>query len=562
MNPVQPGGFGKRLTSDWTYRLVFAAIIAMAAWLRLQQLGYDELWLDEAFTGFIALTHDWLAYLRIDNTPPLYYLLQRGWCGLLHCDAAGLRLSSVLAGVLFVVLAGHFCRRLYGRRIALAVALLAAVSPLHIYYSQEARVYALLMTVLLLVLYLQWRVINNGARLHRLLALFLACLTALFLHYFAIILIGIGLGVYALEALSGARRVPRGYFIAVGAALLVFMPWLYLSIFSPQATASELHWIADYLHGKPLWQLPLRSLSALLTGPQFHYQEVNLFMKRYARVELPFVVQMLNVFLVFLFLTLFLLISTRLRRLPRAQALLWLEVSALALLPLLALLFITLVIRPVYVVGRYDLIAYPGLLLLIGCMLQVLQQRAPAAKTLYRPALGAVLALLVAVQLYTVAAYRQLAPYGSLRPHAEAVLDQVQDGDALLIASADAIRYWYYLHAAGYDRRGDVCRGHGKQFACRLFPRDLEQAPASQQRYLDLYHTQRPSFDLGYVLHGLRPGARVLLLVEHLRLNGEQTELDPVGLQLVRQLQAAGYQRAGMRAVDKLLIFARNGAPR
>lgn len=559
MNPVQQGSLYGRLSSDRTYYLVFACIIAVGLLLRIHQLGDDELWIDEAFTGFIALTRDWLTYLRIDNTPPLYYLMQRAWCGLVSCNEFGLRLSSALFGVLFVVLTGVFCRRLYGRKVALAIALIAAVSPIHIYYSQEARVYAVLMTVLLLFLYLQWRVLREGATTGRLILLFCTCLAALFLHYFSLIVIGSCLFIYALEAASGSRRVPRGYFLAVIAALVVYIPWLYLSIFSGQATSTELHWITDYFADKPVWQLPLRSLSTFLTGPQFHYNETNLFLKRYSHAYIPAALRLANVFFTFLFLTLYVLILARGRRLPREQRLLLLETSGFVILPLLALLAVSLLLTPVYVVGRYDLIAYPAFLLLAGCMAHILlQRRQPSTAVPYRYAVAVLFALFIGAQAYKVMAYKHTAPYGSMQPHVAVMLEKVHDGDGLLIATPDAILVWYYLHAAGYNRHGDQCMGHGKRFTCRLFPQRLEQAPASQERYLDLYRTNRPSFNIDYFLSELSAGSRVVLFLDHVKLAGGKIELDPVGLKLVSGLLQAGYRNEGMSAMDNLLMFGKD----
>lgn len=551
-----PGGPRGRLSSDGVYYVLLFCIIAAATFLRLQQLGTDEVWIDEAFTGFIALTRDWLSYLRIDNTPPLYYLLQRGWCGIVTCNEFGLRLSSALAGILFIPLIATFCRRLYGRQIALAIALAAAVSAIHVYYSQEARVYILLLTVLLLFLYLQWRLLQEGGGAGRGLLLFGTTLCALFLHYFAVLVIGTCLFVYTVEAACRLRRVPVAYFIAVGGALLLFLPWLAFSVFSSHSTSSELQWIAGYFSDKSTWQLPVRSITTFLAGPQFHYHETNLFLKRYINARPPEALHLFNLFLAFLFLVVYVLLLPRVKRAPAALRRQFTEFSLFVILPLLALLGISLLITPVYVVGRYDLIAFPAFLLLAGGMGQILLQRGSRAAT-------AVLAVLflawIGMQAYRIALYREAPPYRELKAAVGATATRIHDGDGLLVATPRAILVWYYLELAGYDRHGDHCRGKDKAFTCRLFPRDLEQAPASQQRYLALYHTNRPSFDIGYFLHALKPGARVLLFLNHVARRGGKIELDPVGLKLVNRLQRAGYSSGNAYPADNLLVFSRGG---
>jgi 4-amino-4-deoxy-L-arabinose transferase-like glycosyltransferase len=562
MTPRQSGILYKRLSSEKIYFLLFAGIIAVGLFLRLYQLGADELWLDEAMTGFIALTRDWLDYLRIATNPPLYFIMQRGWCGLVTCDEFGLRLSSALFGVLFIVLAGILCRRLYGRKIALAVALVAAVSPIHVYYSQEARVYVVLMTVLLLFLYLQWRVIREGSTAGSLIGLFCITLIALFLHYFSLIVIWSCLFIYALETLYGLRRVPRGYYLAVIAATVIFIPWLYFSIFSSHSTSTELGWIAQYLDGKSAWQLPLRSVTTYLVGPQYYNNEINLFLKRYSYVSIPAALHLFNIFFTYLFLCLYALILVRYKRLPRESRLLFLETSAFVILPLLGLLTASLLLTPMYVVGRYDMIAYPAFLVLVGCMMHILLHwQRPSSAVPYRVAMAGLFSLFIAAQAYKVMAYKFTAPYGSMKPHVDAMLERIHDGDGLLIADPDATLIWYYMHAAGYNRHGDQCMGHGKRFTCRLFPKRLEQAPASQDRYLSLYHTNRPSFNIDYFLDELTPRSSVVLMLAHVNLKGDEIELDPVGLKLVTELVNAGYRNNGMSAVDtvdNLITFSKN----
>ena len=58
-------------------------------------------------------------------------------------SAWAMRSYSAICGCIAVLLVGILAGKLGGRRAGLAAALLAAVHPLHIYYSQEARVYAL-----------------------------------------------------------------------------------------------------------------------------------------------------------------------------------------------------------------------------------------------------------------------------------------------------------------------------------------------------------------------------------------------------------------------------------
>lgn len=137
-----------------------AGCLVLALLLRLYRLDYQSLWYDEVLT-FLASSispADLWSRPFDPNVPPLYYgvihaLLPLGRSELL------LRLPSVLFGVLTVPLLYSVARDWLGAWPARVAALLAAVSPLHVWYSQEARPYALLLALGLLTLFFAQRLL-------------------------------------------------------------------------------------------------------------------------------------------------------------------------------------------------------------------------------------------------------------------------------------------------------------------------------------------------------------------------------------------------------------------
>ena len=126
-----------------------AAVTLFALALRLFRLGYQSFWFDEILSWISAQGTPWhVMTQREENTniPPLYYLvanavlpLQR-WLGL----ESSLRLPSVVAGVATIPILYAVVRRWLGRSAGLVAAAVVAVAPFHVWYSQEARPYALL----------------------------------------------------------------------------------------------------------------------------------------------------------------------------------------------------------------------------------------------------------------------------------------------------------------------------------------------------------------------------------------------------------------------------------
>jgi uncharacterized membrane protein len=125
---------------------VLAAILLLAAVLRFYKLDAQSLWYDEGNSARIAERSVQLIVEGAagDIHPPLYYLLLKAWRAIFGSGEAGLRAFSAVCGVLTVLFAYLIGRDLFGRRIGLTAAFLLAVAPFAVYYSQEARMYALL----------------------------------------------------------------------------------------------------------------------------------------------------------------------------------------------------------------------------------------------------------------------------------------------------------------------------------------------------------------------------------------------------------------------------------
>src|ERR1700687_4805193 len=125
-----------------------AGLVILAAALRFSTLDLQSFWYDEAFTPVHVLHRSLWATLRAvshtENTPPLWYVIAWTDARLLGTGEVALRLPSALAGGATVPVVWAIGRELTGRRAALVAAALVAVNPLFVWYSQEARAYALL----------------------------------------------------------------------------------------------------------------------------------------------------------------------------------------------------------------------------------------------------------------------------------------------------------------------------------------------------------------------------------------------------------------------------------
>ena len=128
--------------------LALLAILLLAFALRVYRLDSQSLWYDEAVTAQVASQGigELTRWTADDIQPPLYYYVAAGWLRLAGRGEWALRFPSAFFGTLTVPLMWAVALRLFGRgrsgRVAaLAAALLTALSPLYVYYAQEARMY-------------------------------------------------------------------------------------------------------------------------------------------------------------------------------------------------------------------------------------------------------------------------------------------------------------------------------------------------------------------------------------------------------------------------------------
>ena len=119
------------------------AILLLAFGLRVYRLDGQSLWNDEGTSvATAALSLEAIGRAAAaDIHPPLYYVLLHFWMPLAGQTEFALRFLSVIAGVLVVAVTYQIGRGLIDRRVAVLGALLIALAPFQVYYSQEARMY-------------------------------------------------------------------------------------------------------------------------------------------------------------------------------------------------------------------------------------------------------------------------------------------------------------------------------------------------------------------------------------------------------------------------------------
>ncbi|MDO9065847.1 MAG: glycosyltransferase family 39 protein, partial [Chloroflexota bacterium] len=273
---------------------------------RFYLLDGQSLWGDEG--NSVALSLRDLASITqgasLDIHPPLYYYLLHYWMMVFGSGEIAVRALSALSGTAMVWVTFLVGRRLFGYPTALVAALLSAISPLQIQYSQETRMYALAALLAALSVYLLVRVAQAADR--RAAVAWLAAWSAvsagaLYLHYFAATVLlaqNLAVGAWLLAAIirptaasgsasSRARLVlpaVAGWACAQVLVLIAFLPWLSVMLgqWANWPAVSQAVGASELISGA----LSTFSLG-LAVAPNEHIWAVGVFAAAFALGSLP-----------------------------------------------------------------------------------------------------------------------------------------------------------------------------------------------------------------------------------------------------------------------------------
>ena len=226
-------------------------ILVLSAALRLYGLADESLWLDEGFTAHRATES--LRELAIDfrheTQTVLYYVGELVWCAAFGTSEYALRLPSAVFGVAAVWGVFLLAREIFSASVGLWAALLLAVNPFAIFYSQEARPYSLFLAAAIFSLYFLLRMLRRLDKRAILLYL-LATSIALYSHPLAPLLLLTHIVIWLIyrndaEYPGAAHHVRQILQIFLFAALLYLPQFLFMfgTIVSKTQGTSRAGWI-------------------------------------------------------------------------------------------------------------------------------------------------------------------------------------------------------------------------------------------------------------------------------------------------------------------------------
>jgi uncharacterized membrane protein len=395
--------------SDKKKRIGILLILIIAVILRIIYLGKQDIWFDEFFSIEQAgkdILYLWSNQLIYPN-PPVYYNLLHFWLILFGKSIIAARAFSASWGILLIPSLYYIGSKLCSWRVGLYAAILIAISPFHIYYSQEARMYSLLAFLGLFSIFFFYSAIIKVKTKYWFGYTFFT-IVALYVHNYSFFLV---LGQIIFYFIFSRRRILKFTICE----MLIFALYTYrLSLFPKQIALGLNPWI-NVPHLKDLvntfqhyvllsWHMPLTTQIKVVL-PILVIIFGFLFIKSmcFGKDNVPFNLRL------FLLICLFCCI----------------------IIPFLTSLYIV----PLYVAGRYEIIAYPIFVLMIAIGISTLR------KSIARKSL---IAIIVVLSLTTLYNYYFLFQKSNIKSVSTFISKNASKNDILVFTNLTLGPFLYY----------------------------------------------------------------------------------------------------------------------
>ena len=213
------------------YYFPFIAAFFLGSFLRLYGIE-KQIPLDDEWHGLFAAAVNSYAYLAshlfYSGISIPYTLYQKLALSTVGWDEITVRLPSIAAGILSLLICPFYVNRMFGKRIAVIFSFLLALSPLLVFYSRCARSYSVIMLLSFVALLSFYYWITTENRQERNIFITSSVLSVYF-HLFAIVpFFSMFLYVFFLPTKEYRLRVSSKYLFFTGCLCLVAMAALYM----------------------------------------------------------------------------------------------------------------------------------------------------------------------------------------------------------------------------------------------------------------------------------------------------------------------------------------------
>jgi len=216
--------------------ILLILVLLVGAGIRIYRLDKHDLWFDEDTSLYVARDLNF-NYMR--PNPPLYYLLLNFWRRFFGESEFILRFFSVVFGVSSVFMIYKLGRLFFDARVGLISAFIISISPIHIWYSQEARGYTLSVFLIIITTYFFILALKEN-RNHLWASFIVSAILSIYTNYFSFLILFAGAIIISLKKY---RWLIRKWLISYLFIVISFFPW-WLSFWKDVVFIRENFWIS------------------------------------------------------------------------------------------------------------------------------------------------------------------------------------------------------------------------------------------------------------------------------------------------------------------------------
>lgn len=232
--------------------LLFYLLFFLGIFFRIYRLGYDDLWFDEAHSVLVSSNLSWI---HKSFGPPLYSFIMHFWLSFGKRSEFFIRFPSFVFAAFSLLgikkIADYIWKREYSSLISLAI---LALSPLHIWYAQEARRYTLSVLLCVFILLYFLKALREDRKLYWFIFAVLSAL-GFYSDYFLVLF-------FLPESLTVLYKKDRGllkrWFSAKMITAVLCLPWLLFLI-------KDIKFVSDIF-----WPAPVTWRSLIITLANFN----------------------------------------------------------------------------------------------------------------------------------------------------------------------------------------------------------------------------------------------------------------------------------------------------
>lgn len=244
--------------------VILLLILFLSLVIRLISLN-QSLWLDEAINVFYAKSNDFVwfvtKYPMGDFHPAGWFATLWVWGNIFGWSETSVRMPSVIFGILTVLFTYLIGKELFSKKIGLVGALLLSLAPLHIYYSQEARMYSLSALAVTFSFY-SFILFINKKKLGWF-VFFLSMILVLYSDYVAYFIFPVQL----IYLIIYYRTFLVKYLLICCVSFLFYVPWLFIfpqQILNGQQTAMIISGWKEVVGGSSIRELFLLGIKTVV----------------------------------------------------------------------------------------------------------------------------------------------------------------------------------------------------------------------------------------------------------------------------------------------------------